>query len=182
MDQHSKRKLENQLMVMGLKGVTDPELIQQLADLVSHWPGDRNEFFVELLRECDGPKRYEMYQAMAPKLTFKPISYIACETSIAARASAMVSQGRMRVEGRAPDAITVGGIGMSPRKPRAILKCHVCSITEQFTGETPVEAIIKARKAGWRHDDEREYCPDCLLKDVPYALDTQRRNEARQQG
>ena len=56
-NQDAKRKLENELLVMGLARLDNPELIQQLADMVSNWKGDRHDFFRDLLNECEAEKR-----------------------------------------------------------------------------------------------------------------------------
>src|SRR5258708_22094216 len=105
MEPKDKRRLENELVVMGLAGLNDPELIQQLADLVSAWPGDKHDYMRDLLNECDADKRSEMYEALRPKLTFKALSLQQYEAQIALKAGAMVGQGRMRVEGQAPKPI-----------------------------------------------------------------------------
>lgn len=165
MDQDEKRKLDNMLISMGLGSLQDPRLMQRLADLISEWPGDKDEFFQDLLGECDAAKRSEMYNAMAPKLRFKPRSLVEYETSIQMRASEMVSQRRMRVEGSAPLPAYIG-----ERKPeeaaKATLICHRCKRKLTYKAETPVSAIIKARKAGWVRTIalDQETCPSCMKK------------------
>lgn len=165
MNQDEKRKVENMLMVMGLPGLDDPNLQQVLADLVSSWPGDKNQFFVDLLNECDADTRYDMYQAMAPRLRFKPLSFVECETSIQMRASELVSQGRMRVEGQSPRPINIGNQKDEP-KASALLRCWCCGKKQKFGGETPVDAISKARAKGWEHTIgfDIETCPKCVRR------------------
>lgn len=170
MNQKDKRKLENELMVMGLAGLNDPDLIQQLADLVSAWPGDKHEYMRDLLNECEPEKRYEMLQAIGPKLRgFKALSLSQYEAQIALKAGAMVSQGRMRVEGSRPDPIVIGGerfVAVPQQHATdaiATVRCHLCPKTDQFLEKTPVAAMIAARKAGWTRDKalNKETCPEC---------------------
>src|SRR5579864_8651579 len=171
MNAKEKRQLENQLMAMGLKDLTDPELIGQLADLVSSWPGDKHDFLRDLLNECDAAQRYEMYNAIAPKLRFKPLSFSQYESQIALRAGEMVSQGRARVEGSAPRAIEIGGHKLAVVSKReasgavATVRCHRCEKCEQFLADTPAGAMIEARKAGWVREKglNKEVCPDCAV-------------------
>ncbi len=73
MDQDEKRKLETELTVMGLPGIDDPALVQCIADVVNGYPipDERLDFFCEMLNECEGVKRREMYEAMRPLITIK---------------------------------------------------------------------------------------------------------------
>lgn len=171
MDQTEKRKLDNQLMTMGLAGVSDPELLQQLGILISVYPGDKHRFFEDLLGQCDSDKRYEMYEAMAPKLQFRPLSLADYEARIRNRASEMVSQRRMRVEGRAPYPIEVEIEGrkfalVNPEdadQALATLKCK-CGKVSKYLADTPAGAMIKARKDGWIRPTGKEICPECVFK------------------
>lgn len=172
MDQREKRQLENQLLVMGLKGLNDPDLIQQLAELISAWPGDKHDFLRDLLNECDPDKRYEMYHAIAPKLKFKPLSLPQYEAQIAEKAGAMVSQRRMRVEGDRPKPIEVGDklaeitAKELANAALASLTCHRCGRFEKYLGETPVSAMLEARKAGWIREPgiNKECCAQCAAQ------------------
>lgn len=169
MDAKEKRRVENELMVIGLAPLDDPELIEQMAQLVSQWPGDKHDFLRDLLNECDADKRYEMYEALRPKLKFKALSFSQYEAQIAIKAGNMVSQGRMRVEGSAPKPIEIGGhkFAIVPRNQAsgavATVRCHCCPKTDQFMADTPAGAMIAARKAGWVRDKalNKETCPEC---------------------
>lgn len=172
MNQTEKRKLETQLLEMGLAKLNDPELIQQLANLVSAWRGDRHEFLRDLLNECDADKRYEMYQAIAPKLQFKPWPLQQYEMQIAEKAGALVSQLKMRVEGSRPTPIQVGR-DTFVRVPKALsnqavatVRCHRCPKVERFADDTPAGAMLQARKAGWIREPgiNKECCADCSAK------------------
>lgn len=171
MNQHDKRKLDNELMVMGLAGLEDPQLITQMAYLVSSWPGDKHDFIRDLLNECEPEKRYEMFHAIAPKLNFKTLSFSWYEAQIGLRAAEMVSQGRLLVTGDAPKPIEIG-----ERKFRevsrqdatgavATLTCHHCHKVEQFLAETPVGAMTEARNAGWvrKQPINKEVCMECFF-------------------
>jgi len=156
-------------MVMGLAQLNDPNLILQLANLVSDWPGDKHEYMVDLLITCEPENRYEMYNAIAPKLRFKALSFPQYESQIALRAGEMVSQGRVKVEGQAPKPIEVGARKLEivpaheATEVLASVRCHLCPAEARFLGKTAVEAIIKARRAGWVRDPglNKETCPDC---------------------
>lgn len=179
MDQAQKRKLENELLVMGLKSLKDPDLVQQLADMVSAWHGDKHEFLRDLLNECDGDMRNEMYQAIAPKLKFKALTFGEYEARIAEKAGQMISQRRMRVEGDRPKPIEVGDHTYLPVPEEyashaiATMRCHACLKSEQFVEITPVAAMLAARAAGWKRDMAigKECCPECPIteKKVPIA-------------
>lgn len=168
MDQDEKRKLDNALMTMGLSDIDDPALLDQLAMLISTYPGDRHRFFQDLLGTCDADKRYECYQAMAPRLNFQALSLADYEARIRNRASEMVSRRQMRVEGRAPDPIEIDGEKMQVVPPSlatnavATLKCK-CGRTQKYLADTPAGAMIKARKDGWVRDraTNHEVCKQC---------------------
>ena len=173
MNQSEKRKLDNHLLAMGLPRLNDPELIERLAALVREWHGDRHGFFRDLLNECDADKRYEMYQAMAPKLLpFKAFPLQQYEMQIAEEAGALISQRKMRVEGQRLAPIQVGRDTFVP-VPKALatgavatVRCHRCPKVERFQDETPTGAMLKARKAGWIREAgfNKECCAECAAK------------------
>jgi hypothetical protein len=165
-----RRQLENKLVAMGFNGVDDPALLEQMADMISHWPGDKHDFLMTALNECDTAKdRKDMYEAIRPKLKFKPLSLQTYEDRIALKAGALISQRTMRVEGDAPKPIEVGERHFIETAPKmathaiATLKCHKCSKVEKFVADTPVGAMIEGRRAGWVRDPgpNKEMCPTC---------------------
>ena len=124
-------------------------------------------------------KRYEMYHAIAPKLRFKALSLPQYEAQIALKAGAMVSQGRMRVEGDRPRPIEIGGhkVQITAQEKAncgwAVVRCHVCDKVEKFLADTPVGAVIEARKAGWMKDPraDKEICAECAIEtDCPVPV------------
>jgi hypothetical protein len=185
MNAKDKRKLENELIVMGLAGLNDPDLIQQMADLVSAWSGDKHEYMRDLLNECDPENRYELYHAIAPKLGFKALSLPQYEAQIALKAGQMVSQGRMRVEGERPRSIEIGGHKLAVVSPRdgthavATVRCHLCKNGDSFLAETPAGAMTEARKAGWVRDKalNKETCPECAVKQASQEVVTLSKSE-----
>lgn len=172
MNQSEKRKLENQLMSMGLAKLDSPELIQQLAEMVNNWPGDRHEFLMGLINECDDKDRSEMYNAIRPHLKFNPLPLDTYVAHIAERAGALVSQRKMRVEGSRPLPVQVGRDTFVP-VPKAdataavaTVRCHRCNKVEKFVAETPAGAMLQARKAGWIREPgvNKECCAECQAK------------------
>jgi hypothetical protein len=169
MDQKEKRQLENQLLAEGLAKLDSPELIEQMANLVNNWPGDRHEFLMGLINECDDKDRSEMYNFIRPHLKFKPLPLDTYVAHIAERAGAMVSQNRMRVEGSRPRPIQIGRDTFVPVPKEiatgavATVKCHRCNKGEKFHAATPVGAMLKARQAGWIREPgiNKECCAEC---------------------
>lgn len=182
MDATEKRKLETELLKMGLAGLKangdpSPELVQQIAAIVNHWKPcanrhgewiDRHKFLRDLFAECDEADRSEMYAAITPYLTFQalPLSYY--EMMMTERMARLVSKGAARTQGRSPHPVQIGG-----RKYRraskaeathaiATLVCPGCGKQKRFLGDTPVGALIEARKAGWQRMPDKWHCPICV--------------------
>jgi hypothetical protein len=178
MDQHAKRKLETELLTMGLAKLNSPELIAQLASMINQWPGDKHEFLMGLINECDDKDRSEMYNAIRPHLKFKPLSLETYVSRIAERAGAMVSQRRMRVEGSAPKPIQVGDasyVKVPPALATGVvitLRCYKCPKVEKFVSDTQAGGMIAGRKAGWTREPgvNKEVCADCKSKEVAHEV------------
>jgi len=170
MDQHEKRKLENELTVMGLARLDSPELIHQMAMLVNAWPGDRHEYLMQLINECEPAQRYEMYNAIKPHLHFQALPVDVYVMRMAEKAGAMVSQNALRIEGEAPKPIEIGEKKFAEVTQQdashaiATLRCHKCKRVEQFLADSPAGAMIEGRKAGWERDKSvnKEICPICV--------------------
>ena len=158
MDAKERRELENQLVVMGMARLNDPELIQQFAVIINTYGG--HDFFEGLLGECEPVKRTEMYEALRPHLNFNPWPLDTYIEHIKARASMFASRDEpVMAEGQKFMFTT-------PSDANAVLvtlTCYKCTRQEHFVGATPADAAIKARSAGWIRDlvKQKEICPKC---------------------
>src|SRR4051812_41364795 len=99
-----------------------------------------------------------MYHAIAPKLKFKALPLAQYEIRIQEKAGALVSKRQARVEGQAPRPIEIGKDTYRQVHQDAAthvvltLSCSKCPRKQRFVGETPVSAMIEARKLGWKRD------------------------------
>jgi hypothetical protein len=158
MEEKARRELENQLVVMGMARLNDPELIQQFAVIINTYGG--HDFFEGLLGECEPAKRTEMYEALRPHLNFNPWPLDTYIEHIKARASMFASREKpIEMEGQkymhAEPEDATGCI--------ATLTCCKCTKQANFYGKTPADAAIAARSAGWIRDlaRQKEICPQC---------------------
>lgn len=155
MNQKDRRQLENQLLSMGLPALGSAELVQVMADMVNAYPipSERPQFFCDLLNECEGSKRPEMYNALKPLLHFKVPTLAEVETAITYKAERMVNRKTSASADKAavPDGITVK------------LNCHGCQKEAEFSGLTIADGMAEARKAGWGRGPVpgEEYCAEC---------------------
>ena len=164
MNSDAKRKLENQLMVMGLGGLSDPNLIQQFAMIINMYGeklGGHHAFFGKMLASCDPDKRTAMYEALRPHLMFdpKPLdSYIADIKEQASRNIPIVVGQEQFEQVDQPDA--TGAI--------AEFNCYRCTAFNRYLGETFVDAVVMGRNEGWVRDlvRQKEVCPKCAKKFV----------------
>ena len=156
MNQDEKRKLENELTVMGLPSLGDANLVPAMADVVNGYPftGERAEFFCEMLNECEGAQRREMYEAMRPRLSFDVPTLDQCEERIAGRAARMIRS-----------KFLPGSTTAKPVELTLQLVCAGCDKKAEFRGIVIADAVLEGRKAGWGRGPERwkEYCPECRL-------------------
>jgi len=158
MNQDEKRQMENQLIVMGLKRLTDPMLVQQIALLIPD-----HDVYLGMLNECDQEKRYDMYHALKPWLRFEPWPLEKYLIALKERADAIASRnapieiGEHKYQQVAPQDAT--GVVID-------LKCS-CGKTASYFGETPLCAVILARQDGWVRDKalSKEVCPKCPSED-----------------
>ena len=155
MQPDERRKLENQLIVMGLNKLSDPELVPQMAKLILN-----DEFFLGMINECDQEKRYEMYHAIRPHLCFEPKPLEWYESRLKERADAIASW---------HDPVEVGGTKYHKATAADAtgvvidLKCQNCPKKARYYGKTHVDAVIQARQDGWVRDliVNKEVCPKC---------------------
>lgn len=169
MDIEGRRKLENQLIVMGLNRLEDPELIPELAKLINTHPGFTNShaFYLGMLNECNQEKRRKMYDALRPLLTFDVWPLEKYVMLLKQHAGNVESHGHPYKVSDEP--VKFGGNEFREVMPDAAeacllkLTCYKCTGTEEFYGLTPVQAITVARDTGWVRDlaAQKEICPKC---------------------
>lgn len=163
MNQDEKRKVENQLLKMGLPSLDDPALFQVMADMVNAYPipGERVDFFCDLLNECEGAQRYAAYTALRPLLHFEVPTLAECETRITAKAERMV--------GRRHSAVAKPG---DPVERILHLDCFGCENKAAFVGLSVADCMAEAHKAGWGRGPVRgeEFCAECRLAAMNASL------------
>lgn len=161
MNQDEKRQLENELTVMGLPGLDDPALVQTMADVVNGYPipAERVQFFCDMLNECEGARRREMYEAMRPRLSFPVPSLDVCEARIAAKAERLIR----------PKGLPARSKGDGVAEQVVALECGLCGMVEEFRGSTTADAMMQSRKAGWGRGPRPgwEHCVSCRLITMP---------------
>lgn len=170
MKDDDRRKLENQLIVMGLNRLDDPALIPVLANIVNTHPGFTNShaFYLGLLNECDQTKRTEMYEALKPHLKFPVWPLEKYINMLKEHAGNVETHGRPVTVGE-KQPIKFGGIEFEEVAADSAegcileLTCHKCTQSAEFYGLTPVEAVSVARSEGWVRDLllQKEICPKC---------------------
>ena len=157
MNANEKRQLENELTVMGLPGLDDPNLVQTMADIVSGYPmpSERVDFFCDLLNECEGARRREMYEAMRPRLSFDVPSLDVCEARIAAKAERIIRPKGLPTESKDDGVV----------EKTIVLQCRGCGKIEEFAEVTTAGAMMLAKKTGWGRGPlpGKEYCAECRL-------------------
>lgn len=164
MNPEDKRRLENELTVMGLPGLDDPALLQAMADVVNGYPfpAERVDFFCDMLNECEGARRREMYEAMRPRLAFDVPALDACEGRIAAKAERMIR----------PRGLPRQNADELPAKTLH-LECFGCKTRSAFEGLTVADCMGAAHKAGWGRGPVagHEFCAQCRLAAMlPYRV------------
>jgi hypothetical protein len=171
MQDDDRRKLENQLIVMGLNKLDDPALIPALANIINSHPGFSNPhaFYLGLLNECDQAKRTEMYEALKPHLKFRvwPLEkYVRLLKEHASNVASTWAPPKIESEkqpvkfaGKEFEEVAADSAEGCILK----LTCHKCTKSEEFYGLTPVEAVTVARAEGWVRDLmlQKEICPKC---------------------
>lgn len=175
MQDDARRKLENQLVVMGLSKLEDPELIVEMAKLINAHPGFTNShsFYLGFINGCEQEKRRETYDALLPHLKFKvwPLdTYIRLLKEHAANVESYYDPVKVGTE-----PIKFAGNEFQQVSPGdaegCILKltCYKCTQSEEFYGLTPIEAITVGRADGWKRDlgMQKEICPKCAASEAP---------------
>lgn len=131
-----------------------------------------HKHFESLLTSADPSERQMLYDSVLPHLRFKakPLDvYVANAGRRAEREQWPVQgpDGKLHEFRPATDVASIA-IAQDMAKHTLVLECSKCTREERFCSvgqETPVDVIIKARKAGWVYDNisdpPREICPKC---------------------
>lgn len=168
-----KQKAVNRLLgEAGLGQLSDPGLIPQLASFVRD-----HAHFRSLLVACEPEHRYDMYQALAPRLAFKARTldeYIAeARNDAAARQLPTVDEdGKFRPYsvpeiGERPviEAVVQEAVEAALLPKHLRLMCSKCTREATFHGVYKSDTVEAARKAGWLltyvSGEPKEICPDC---------------------
>lgn len=148
---------------MGLPNLNDPALVQAMADVVNGYPfpAERVDFFCDLLNECEGANRRDMYEAMRPLLHFPVPALDVCEARVAAKAERLIRPRGIR------------GYGVERPNCVVVMECAECGKKQAFGDDTTTGAILEARKAGWGRGPQPglEYCVSCRLITMPERYD-----------
>jgi hypothetical protein len=174
----TERKQINQFLGRaGLAQLNEPHaLLQQMGTLVQD-----HDHFRRMLAKCEPEQRYQMYEALAPRLRFpaKTLSEYMIESAQIAEQRQYPTLGEdgqlhpfevSEIDSR--DAETIRKAAEEAlSKEKLWLVCRKCTKEHVFSGVTKSDAVCRARGAGWAYDEIRgvggEICPDCLEKAAP---------------
>lgn len=172
-----RSRIDRVLGHMGLGQLGDPGLFAALGFLV-----EGHDHLRQLINACEAPERVNMYNALKPNLRFeaKPLDVYIAELGQEAAARQMptieadgslkpfkVGELRMRSREEAELETAQNAINEAVAKVHLEVACGHCTRAEIFPGVTRDEALLAARRAGWRYDAEREteLCAKCLGRD-----------------
>lgn len=153
MDETVRRRFETQLIASGFSGLNDPELVPELAKLITN-----HDILRALLNECSRMERYAMLEAVRPHLPFKALTVEDYEAKTAEKFNAYESE-RQKI---------IAGDQEFERVAKELashvvitLKCSICPKEANFAGESMVGAVILGRQDGWVRDrmTNKEVCP-----------------------
>lgn len=155
----SRRKLETQAIIDGFKNKANLEALRYLNLIKTH------DMLAALLNECPRHERQAMLDAIRAYLPFEAYSVDHYETMMAQKFEAWEEK-RNRMIRECNEQL--GELFRQHGGAYLIeLKCHKCSRTASFAGESPVGAIILARQDGWVREkaSNKEVCPKCECED-----------------
>jgi len=164
---HDIAEINHLLGGHGLATLDDPQgLVQQLSFLVQDDAQLRR-----LLNKCEPEHRRAMYESLRPNLSFepKPLDVYISESAADAEARRLPTIGAdgMLKEFKIPGIHSTVQEIVEEASAREFLTltCRKCTKTTTYSGVRKVDAVSKARDAGWAYDQvgERQYaiCPDC---------------------
>jgi hypothetical protein len=163
----------------GLSTLDDPQgLVAQLGFLI-----EDDQHFKQVINRCDPKHRRDLYEALRPHLSFTPraldvyIAELGMEAEIQ-QLPRLDEEGRfvpfrvqdIRVSSdREEDELRSSireFVEAAITQHHLVLTCRSCTRTETFHGGRRVDAIQKARQAGWTYGLDAtgggyEICPEC---------------------
>lgn len=145
-----------------------------------------HQHFETVLTSCDPEERQMLYDSCRAHLKFaaKPLDvYVASAGRMAEAMQLPVidAEGKLHEFAPAQDVSSVeksaqDSLSAEMARRTLVLVCSKCTRQEKFVGigeETPLDVILKARKAGWVYDyianPAREICPKCPTSLRPNA-------------
>lgn len=148
-----------------------------LFDQMAYAVRDHDDFR-RLVDKCEPEQRAEMYRSLAPRLSFeaKPLDVYVAELAIEAERKQLPTVGsdgkfkEFRVQEVNSDEYIAtravrAAIEAEKAKHHLRLECVKCTREAYFDGARKVDAIFKARQAGWTYNEingtGREICPKC---------------------
>lgn len=159
MNDIERRKLENQLIQVGFKGINDPELIPELAKLIPN-----HEVLRALLNECSILERNKMLQAISPYLSFEAHTVDWYEARTAEQFEQYEETRRRIIVGDKEFEKTCKELASHVV---ITLKCSKCPAEKNYAGDSALGAVILARQDGWAREraTNKEVCPKCECAD-----------------
>ena len=163
---HVVNRLLSKLELPGLDDAANlvPVLAAQVRD---------HDHLRALIAKAEPEQRWNMYESLRPYLRFKAheLDWYIMEAKAVAEACRLPewdSEKKAWIEPRpAPEIKTIQrAVEETLLAGRLHLTCRKCTFTETFCASTSrkVDAIDKAREAGWGYDatDKFEMCPKCM--------------------
>lgn len=165
-----RQQLNRFLGRTGLAQLDEPAaLVQQMATLVRD-----HDHFRGMLEKCEPELRYQMYEALAPRLRFPAKmlgDYMIESAQIAEQRQwpTVAADGTLLpfkpVNVETNEYIAEQAIKAEKAKERLWIVCRKCTKEALFLGARKADCIHEARVAGWTYDEVngtgREICPDC---------------------
>ena len=162
----NRRTINRFLGNRGLATLDNPAgLCMQIGFLV-----EDEEHFMQLLNRCEPQHRTEMYESLKPHLRFqpRPLDVLIAELGMQAEIEKLPTvdaDGKFHAY-RTPEIQTTVErvVEEEISQHHLTLTCRKCTKQAAFHGGRRIDAIWKAREAGWTYDSANggsEICPDC---------------------
>lgn len=141
MTEQQRRELETSLIRSGFKGLNDPELLPEMAKLITN-----HEVLRALLNECSRMERNAMLQAVKPYLPFEAYDVEWYENRTAEKFEQYEETRRRMIVG---DQNFEEVCKELASHVVVTLTCSRCTRAINYAGESPLGAVILARQDGW---------------------------------